>query len=77
MLVQLLLLAVNLVLLHNIKLAVLPTKGPLVLVIWRIKLSLGRGELNVLLGPLIEFLIIGLITSEIMGRRLADLAEGA
>lgn len=74
---QLLLLAVNLVLLHNIKLAVLATKGSLVLIIWRIKLSLGRGELNVLLGCLIEFLIIDLITSWILGRRLADLAERA
>jgi hypothetical protein len=75
--VKLLLLTVNLVLLHNIKLAVLATKGSLVLIIWRNKLSLGRGELNVLLGSLIEFLIIDLITSGILRRRLADLAERA
>ena len=53
----------DLILLHYVKLAVLSSKRPLVLIIWRIKLSLGSGELNVLLGRLIEFLIIGLITS--------------
>ena len=74
---QLVLLGVDLVLLHYVKLAVLASKRPLVLIIWRIKLSLGSGELNVLLGRLIEFLIIGLITSEILRRRLAELAEGS
>jgi hypothetical protein len=75
--VQLLLLGVDLVLLYNVKLAVLASKCPLILIIWRIKLSLGSGELNVLLGRLIEVLIIGLITSEILRRRLAVLAEGS
>jgi hypothetical protein len=75
--VQLLLLRVDLILLHYVKLAVLASKGPLVLIFWRIKLSLGSGELNVLLGRLIEVLIIGLITSEILRRRLAELAEGS
>ena len=74
---QQLLLAVDLILLHNIELAVLATKSSLGLIIWRVKLTLGRGKLNVLLGPLIEFLIIGLITSGILGSRLADLAERA
>lgn len=50
---QLVLLGVDLVLLYNVKLAVLASKCPLVLIIWRIKLSFGCGELNVFLGRLI------------------------